>query len=458
MDTVENPQVEPPKPKYSRKTKTLLTGFAALILVIIMLMAGGVYFAFTTIRSSALATSFNLPIFEAEPVSNQIAFVGPDTNMWLVAPDGSNARRLTTDARGYRFPTWSPDGRQLAFIGRNDSNQSALFISPTNNGEPSMVFSNPTAAPFYLYWAPNSQSITFLAQEDAGMSMRQIDTAMPENNRVIAEGAPFYWAWSPNSEKMLMHVGGAREISENAHLSIMENQSGSERVELNLAPGQFQAPAWSSNGEFFVYIAQNEETGDTIYKTNADTLEQQIVTQPDRFAFLTLSPQNDKLAFLQLEPGIKAPFGKAWLIDVTGENKKLLMESPVASMYWSPDGKKLALLSLGQSNDGESAKAGALAAPLPQGLTLRWWVYDVETDTLEPVVSFTPTNAFLQTVPYFDQYYLSLTFWSPDSRYLVVTKAENEKMGQGSIWVVDTSGKDDPVKVGDGSLAVWSWQ
>jgi len=31
-------------------------------------------------------------------------------------------------------------------------------------------------------------------------------------------------------------------------------------------------------------------------------------------------------------------------------------------------------------------------------------------------------------------------------------------MDQGSIWVVDTSGKDDPVKVGDGSLAVWSWQ
>ena len=134
------------------------------------------------------------------------------------------------------------------------------------------------------------------------------------------------------------------------------------------------------------------------------------------------------------------------------------MESPVASMYWSPDGKKLALLSLGQTTDGESANAGMLASPLPQGLSLRWWVYDVEADKLEPVVSFTPTAAFLQTVPYFDQYHLSLTFWSPDSRYLVVTKTEDEKMDQGSVWVVDTTGKDDPLKVGSGSLAVWSWQ
>jgi hypothetical protein len=76
--------------------------------------------------------------------------------------------------------------------------------------------------------------------------------------------------------------------------------------------------------------------------------------------------------------------------------------------------------------------------------------------SLEPLISFDPTNQFLQTVPYFDQYYLSLTFWSPDSRYLIVTKRDDEA-GNGSIWVVDTTGEEEHRKIGEGTLAVWSW-
>jgi hypothetical protein len=117
----------------------------------------------------------------------------------------------------------------------------------------------------------------------------------------------------------------------------------------------------------------------------------------------------------------------------------------------------LALLSLNLGPDGPTARIDGLAAPLFQKGVLRWWVYDVEAESLEPLISFDPTTQFLQTVPYFDQYHLSLTFWSPDSRYLVVTKLENEE-GNGSIWVVDTTGEQEHLKVGNGDMAVWSWR
>jgi hypothetical protein len=100
---------------------------------------------------------------------------------------------------------------------------------------------------------------------------------------------------------------------------------------------------------------------------------------------------------------------------------------------------------------------GGQAAPLPQELTLRWWIYEVAADKLDPLISFTPTGEFLQTVPYFDQYHLSLTFWSPDSRYLVLTKSNASGPG-GTVWVVDTSGEKEPQQVGEGTIAVWSWQ
>lgn len=174
---------------------------------------------------------------------------------------------------------------------------------------------------------------------------------------------------------------------------------------------------------------------------------------------MILSPDDKHLAYLQIEPGNRPPFGTAYVVGTDGTGNKKLTDWPVGSMYWSPDGRKLAILTLTQGgSDGSSAKAGGLAVPLPQGLQFRWWVYDLATGELEPLISFIPTPAFLQTVPYFDQYHLSLTFWSPDSRYLVITKDDPNTSNQGTVWVVDTTGEEEPQVVGQGRLAVWSWR
>lgn len=457
MDTFD--PVENKVNKSSNTLKKVIIGLLVLGLFTIIFLAGAVYLAFGYIRSSIESASIAIPILADAPIKNQIAFVGNDNNLWLVKPDGDQLRQITEDGRGYRFPTWAPDGRRLAFIGPGTTNRSALYISPTNSSDPVMVYQQPDSSPFYLYWAPDSQSLTFLTQERSGLSMRQVDTTAPDENRVLGKGAPFYWVWSPQSDKLLMHVGGAQTLSNDAHISILENQKDARRVQLDLAPGTFQAPVWSSDGGYFFYIATDNQGGESIYKTDAKTLEQTIVTNLKGYAHMVLlSPNGQHLAYLQLERGIPAPFGKAYITDTDGNNRHLLTDNLIASMYWSPDGKKLALLSIRGTGDGSTAqKVQGLAAPLAQELQLRWWIYDVETEEIEPLISFLPTQAFVQTIPYFDQYQLSLTFWSPDSRYFVVTKGKSHERG-GSVWVVDTTGQEGPLKVGDGTLAVWSWQ
>ena len=139
--------------------------------------------------------------------------------------------------------------------------------------------------------------------------------------------------------------------------------------------------------------------------------------------------------------------------------QQAITDKNVISMYWSPDGTKIALLTIGVDETGPSVqniKTGGLAAPLLQDVVFRWWVYDVKKDTLESLLLLNPTVAFLQTVPFFDQYHLSLTFWSPDSRYFVITTTVSED--NGAVVVVDTTSQADPLQIGDGTLAVWSWQ
>lgn len=459
MDDLNNPTNNDIAQSQSKRLKWIVLGLLSLGFVTCIAIIAGVWLAFDTIRNSIETTSQYIPLFADQPLTNHIAFMGNDNNMWLVSPDGEDLRSVTTDGKGYRFPTWAPDGRRLAFLGPNEVGRFALFISPTgNNSDPIEVFNQPESSAFYLYWAPDSNSITFLTQERDGLAMRKIDTRSPDEDQTLAEGAPFYWVWSPQSDKMLVHVGGARAASNEAHISILENlEDTADQVELDLAPGRFQAPVWSSDGSFFYYIATDDEQ-ESIYKTDATTLEQQLITNLGNATTMVLSPDDRHIAYTQLERGLRPPFGRAYLVDTDGKNHKRITDEPAASLYWSPDGKKLALLGISLGNEGETARLGALASPLPQELFLRWWIYNVDEESLEPLISFKPTDAFLQTIPFYDQYHLSLTFWSPDSRYFVVTKGKSNSSHDGAVWVVDTTGQEEPRQIGEGTLAVWSWE
>jgi len=391
-----------------------------------------------------------------QPVHNQITFVGNDQNLWLVAPDGTNMRQVTGDGKGYAFPTWSPDGRHLAFIGPHEQENTVLYISSVNDLAPTVVYNNPNSSPFYLYWAPDSQTITFLAQEGRSMAMRQTDVNGSE--RLLGEGAPFYWVWSPRSDKLLMHVGGDRSVSEQANISIVENGNEAVRIELNLAPGRFQAPVWSADGSYFYYVAENSDGGESIFKTNADTLAQKPLTSVSGVSYMALSPDDQHLAYLEIERNDGVPFGSAYIINTDGSQLRLLTDRFVGSMYWSPNGRKLAVLTADfDEKSRPTAKIDGLASPLRQQIIFRWWIYDLDTKGFEPLISFVPTSDFFQTVPFFDQYHLSLTFWSPDSRYFVVTK-RNDEGSDGTVWVVDTTGQEESRQIGEGRLAVWSWQ
>jgi Tol biopolymer transport system component len=148
---------------------------------------------------------------------------------------------------------------------------------------------------------------------------------MPETQRIMEEGAPFYWAWSPGSDQLVMHVGGSRDLSADAHISVLENRQDAERVELNPAPGRFQAPAWSSDGQYLFYIAGDEAGGDGIYQTRADTGEEKLITNLLGFSHIVLSPDDQHLAYLQFEQGTRPPFGRAYLLNVASQADALLL-------------------------------------------------------------------------------------------------------------------------------------
>ncbi len=444
--------------KKTERLVILLIGLTFLACFSLMCLSSVVYLAIPHLID-------NFPRFHSltnPSVKNQIAFVGNDHNLWLVSPDGRNLRVVSNsehEHREYNSPTWSPDGRYLAFLGQDANRHNALYIASGSFSASRHYYNVEDSSPFYLYWSPDGRALSFLTQETDAVALWRLDMASPQTPRVLGWGFPFYWNWSPDSDELLVHVGGSRADNEKAQLSFVQAQKKSTRTELQIAPGHFQSPLWSADGQFIYYVAADKAGQEAIYRMSYATLEQRKLQDlPARGAtWLTLSPDGRRIAYLKTNNKHPIPFGSVFVMDANGQNHRLLTRRSVSSVYWSPDSSKVALLIASFDDTTPTVKGGGLASPAEQQMQFQWWVYRLDADRFELLSDIDPTPEFFKIIPYFDQHHHSLTFWSPDSRYFVIT-TEVADNNAPLVVVLDAAGQELPRVVGEGVLAVWSWQ
>ncbi len=460
----------------NRTSLLILIGALAGCLLIgacIALGVGGYYFY----------KNFPAPLagLNAPASLNRIAFVGNDFNIYLADPVNGATTALTKDGgteHAYNYPTWSPDNRRLAFVGytfeNGDPKEGALYtISPTGE-KLTPIYTTPQNFPFYLYWSPDSQFVSFLANKDSqNIALRLARADQADSMQEVDAGTPFYWAWSPDSSQMFTHVGGTRADNDDARLGLLAPKGNDKPLSLPTAPGQFQAPQWSRDGK--ILFSTQEGSAQAIAVSDALGKEtKKIVTYAGRASF-ALAPDGKQVAYILTEATTQLPhLGFVRVIDANGENVRVVSkQDPALAFLWSPDSSKLAYLTV---TSGENPSNFNFAAPPPLAATapekylraptlnqggelriqLHWNIWDRATHSQRVIASFVPTNSFLNVLPYFDQYANSSTFWSPDSQSLVYTARATETGG--AVFVADAVGSNPPRKIGDGLIAYWSWK
>jgi Tol biopolymer transport system component len=152
-----------------------------LVAVAIALAAGVLWIAFHRRAASStsplrLLTVTSFPGAEGmpsiSPDGNFVAFTatGPvftnTADVWVKAVDGDELRRLTDTPQFHEaFPSWSPDGRQIAFQ-RNEGNVSrgVYFVSPIGGSERKILDTggNPS-------WTPDSQALIVWGRTPGGV-------------------------------------------------------------------------------------------------------------------------------------------------------------------------------------------------------------------------------------------------------------------------------------------------
>jgi TolB protein len=403
-----------------------------------------------------------------EHTLNRIVFVNDERQIETVAPDGSQRRLLTDEDLFYEFPAWSPDGSGIAALGSDRSGGGIFLLHDDEEpGDPQELFFDRNRRPFYLYWSPDSQQISFLANNPVnGIGLNVMDARVGEESRTIASGSPFYWNWTADSKQMLIHSG----TQEDDPRLVLIDDAGQDQTPQIPAPGYFQAPGISPSGRFWAY-SQLKEGGISWITIDDQFNGEQWAERHAGSIALNWSPVADKLAFISGDNNGRFNFwGPLRLLDIATSKTRLLSSNLVLAFFWSLDGKQIFTISVPNSNGlnggievretknrhlARNSQAGPPSQhTMPHQFILS--VIDVETGTgLELSEVTLPTIFLSQFLVFFDQYALSHNLWSPDSEQIVLPIIVDD--GENQIVVISTkSGRMH--QVGSGHMAFWSKQ
>jgi TolB protein len=172
-------------------------------------------------------------------------------DVYTMRPTGGGVRNLTHDPAADFDPTWSPDGRRIAFTSNRGGDLDQLFTMDRRGVGlvrlTSLVRGN-AAAPdwsptgrrlaFYVDFGPRDPEVYVVGIDGSGL--RRIT-----RNRV-SDSSP---AWSPD--------GGRLAIERNARIATIDPDGSHARF---LTPPRLHAfdPAWSPSGRRIAFIARAE--------------------------------------------------------------------------------------------------------------------------------------------------------------------------------------------------------
>ena len=85
--------------------------------------------------------------------------------------DGSNLRRLTDDPSDDFFPSFSPDGRHIAFASERDGNLE-IYVMGFDGSNPRRLTDHPTRHRTFLpRWSPDGRHIAFVSERDGNLEI-----------------------------------------------------------------------------------------------------------------------------------------------------------------------------------------------------------------------------------------------------------------------------------------------
>jgi TolB protein len=338
----------------------------------------------------------------------------------------------------------------------NVTQAAALFTAKPDGSDIVETFSSEDQFPFYLYWSPDSQQLSFLTTggSESGLVLYMVPPQGGEA-QVLGIGQPYYWDWSPDSRSILIHTGGSTRFNPDARLALLNLDGEVKESELHLQPATFQAPAWSPDGEKLLLAAGSDSDGGGLLLTDTKGEVLSLLRSLDDSIAFSWSPDGNWVAYVSEDNRGSEDVSRelVYLDPDRVEEAQPVVHDLIVAYFWSPDSRKIAYFVPRISIPSEQQVS--LQKQEPQ-LSLELHLLDVQTGDSQRLIEFTPTEDFLNILPFYDQYQRSATIWSPDSKNLVISALDQD--GVHAIYAIEISENSEARRLASGRLAFWSWK
>ncbi|MCP5100342.1 MAG: hypothetical protein GY943_32725 [Chloroflexi bacterium] len=281
-------------------------------------------------------------------VERTVGSLGQNWELYLVQPDGSSLTRLTENEIVDTSPSWSPDGRQIAYRSRVPDASSDIFIMNADGTNPRNLVNDPVQDQaldeFFPEWSPLGDKIalytdrhTTAAKSNNGCALHRAGVMDIDGGR---ESIRALDVWLGNQETLGWHPDGVHVvISSRCHqgnqldliLWNVETDDVSfitDDVYADAAPafspdGRFLAYSSARNGQTDIYVMEME-SGEVVNLTNHAASD----THP------TWSPNGSQIAFVTNRDGNE----EIYVMNNDGTNLRNITNHPSKDFEpdWSP--------------------------------------------------------------------------------------------------------------------------
>jgi TolB protein len=124
-------------------------------------------------------------------------------NLWTVISDSSNAKRITMDAGLQYDPSWSSDGRRIAYIGGQGYRRHELYITDSD-GKNKRRLTNNKAMEAVPAFSPDGKTIAYASDITGDYEIWLMDPDGANHRQLTnSEGIDTRPCWSPDGKQIM---------------------------------------------------------------------------------------------------------------------------------------------------------------------------------------------------------------------------------------------------------------